>query len=179
MRKEAVNAMTRGLKGQAIVEFAFTSVLIFALLIAMVGLAVVFYSYVTISNMAREGTSYLIRNATSTDDNAVKQYIKLRGGVLQMTEPHPMRIVIEPDAAHISQRVPCGPVAVTVYYEAPLPVVSLPYIITPGRLTILPPITLRAVSKGRFEGGCTYQPTPAGTVTVVTPIATATSTPKP
>jgi hypothetical protein len=35
-----------------------------------------------------------------------------------------------------------------------LPEVSLPYIIGPGRLVVLPPVTLRAFSTGRFEGTC-------------------------
>jgi Flp pilus assembly protein TadG len=163
--------------GQSLVEFSFTAVLIIGLLIFMVGFAIVAYSYITITSMAREGTSYLTRHATVDDDEVIKNYMKARAGVLNRTEPSPMRIIIEPNAANIADRVPGGPLAVTVYYDVPLPVVSLPYIINPGRMVVLPPITLKALSKGRFEGEVSVVPT-AGTVfptaTNSGPTATAT-----
>jgi hypothetical protein len=159
-----------GQGGQTLVEFALTGVIFFALLIFMVGFAVIAYSYITITSMAREGTSYMFRQPDTTKD-VVVAHMLTRAGVLHKEAPT-MQIVITPKDE--TAWAPCVQGTVAVYYDVPLPEVSLPYIIGPGRLVILPPVKLKAVSSGFFEGECTALPTPG---TPLSGTGTSTGTP--
>ena len=53
-------------KGQALVEFALVSVILFTMLIGIVDLARLYFTYSSMSNAAREGCRYAIVNPNDT-----------------------------------------------------------------------------------------------------------------
>jgi len=145
-----------GGEGQTLVEFALTAPVLFALLVGMLLLAWVGYSYVSIASAARMGVRHMISYPTvpedtdrfGTDVDAEITYV--------VTSSMPgldwtrvvSTIVISPSVA---ARLPGTPVSVQVTYPLNLPTVRIPFVIREGSFVLIPPLYLDAVARMWLE----------------------------
>ena len=144
--------------GQALIEFALSLFVILGLMIGVVVLGVVFYTYITIDGMARAGVSYMLDNVLTLSewnnehpdqpDAPLKQYMKSKAGLLNTTEPYPMQIEISPPP---DQRFPGGYFEITVRYTLDMFSIGMPNPFTGEEITIVPPLQLKAVAGSIFE----------------------------
>ena len=125
-------------QGQSLTEFALVMPLLIALLVAILLFAWIGFSYLSITSAARQGARHIMTyNATDAEVVSVVE------------EAMPF---LNPDQAHItvmpqfSERVPITPVTVTVAYTVDLPMIRIPYFVSPGEFTLLGPIVLNAES---------------------------------
>lgn len=144
--------------GQALIEFTLSLFVILGLMIGLVALSVVFYTYITIDGMARAGVSYMLDNALTLaewndqhpdqPDAPLKEYIKSKAGLLNTNEPYPMQIEISPPP---DQRFPGGYFEITVKYTLDVFSVRMPNPFTGEEITLVPPLQLKAVAGSIFE----------------------------
>ncbi len=140
--------------GQTTVEFAITVTFFILGFFGVVGLAMVFFGWLTTTNAAREGTRYLIENPTA-EDAAVKSYICKTTIAFGMSEAScnanlaagTLYILIEPS---VSSRVPTTPMSVQVRYQVPVPTLRASFF-NGGGITFLGPITVTSMSVMRIE----------------------------
>ncbi|HDN80093.1 MAG: hypothetical protein DRI61_02635 [Chloroflexi bacterium] len=146
-------------RGQALIEFTLSLFIILALMIGVVAFGMVFYTYITIDQMARRGVSYMLDNAQTLAqwnsehpdqiDAPLIEYIKSQAGVLNTTEPYPMQIIISPPP---EERVPGGFFEVTVRYTIDAFAFRLPNPFSADEvITVVPPIRLEATAGSFFE----------------------------
>ena len=121
------------------VEFAFTVPIIVVLFISVVLLSFMLYSFVTLSHGAREGTRYIVGDPQANDAE-VSEYIKTKLGLLD-----PSRVIIDIDPP-VSERLPHGYITIRVTYPFQLVNAYVPYVISPGGITLFPPVMLNGVS---------------------------------
>jgi len=150
--------MMKAREGQALIEFTLTVPIILALFLGIAAFGVIFYTYVTIDHMAREGVAYMQANALYLDewnrehpdqiDKPLLDYIRSKAGFLDTTEPHPMKITIWPPP---DQRMPGGPFEVTVAYTTTLTTIKVPNVFGEGDILLLPPLRLKATASSFFE----------------------------
>jgi hypothetical protein len=129
--------------GQEVVEFALTAPIFVGLLVGFIYAAVLFYSQVTLTNAARVGTSYLVRNPLATDDQ-VRAVILQQLGVL---DPSRLSITITPPR---SARVESIQIDVSLRYTPPLPAIVIPNL-SGGEVARLSPLTISADSTMNVE----------------------------
>lgn len=133
--------------GQSMIEFALTFPLFLGVLIGLVGLAVLFYSYVTLQLAAREGASAIIHNTQLTPQQ-VQDIVRSMSISL---DPSALNVQVEPDTGDLNRdRIPGTRVTVTVSYTVPLPSVSIPNF-SGSSFRILGPLTISAVSNMTIE----------------------------
>jgi|GEM_PF-939245 len=141
-------------QGQAMVEFAFVFSIFILLFFGFLGLAFVFFSWLTTASAAREGARYVISNP-SASDTEINQYIcstsaGLGGGSTgcnSALSTGDLQITTEPSAAG---RIANAQVSVTVRYRVPVPTLTVPFL-DGSRLTFLGPIWVSSVAVMRID----------------------------
>ena len=117
-----------GQSGQATVEFAFTFVLFSALLMAILGLGWVFFSYASIVNAARDGSHHLMSHPLQPADpsrfaTADEEVTWIVTNSLPLLDWTNMTVTTSPPPA---QRIHGGYVAVAISYTVTLPEFNIP-----------------------------------------------------
>ena len=125
-------------RGQALVEFAFSLPVVLTVLIGFLGVAYVFYSWVTLYHAANEGVSYAVRHPNASDVEIVNNGVKpnmfsLYDASLVDVDKYPDRVTI------------------TIEYRIPLPTVRIPFVLTDGEIVLLQPLSLRVRSVGFYD----------------------------
>ncbi len=144
MMRERLRLLRRESQGQETIEFALTIPLVMGMLVGFFYAGILLYSQVTLTNAARVGTSFLVRNPLATDGE-VEDMIRAQLGVL---DPTAVTIEIEPPR---DDRVPYVQIDVSLRYRAPLPTISLPNLAGGPPITIVRPLHLRADSTLNVE----------------------------
>lgn len=140
--------------GQATVEFAFSITIFLMLLFGFLGLAIVFFSWLSVANAAREGARYVIANPTAADSQ-VKTYIcsttvilgGSSAGCNSLLSSGGLKVTIEPTQ---SARISNSQISVKVEYQVPVPTLRASFI-GGGGFTFLGPITVTSLSAMRIE----------------------------
>ncbi len=139
--------------GQAMVEFTFTFVLLCVLFIALLLLGWLFYSYVTISNAAREGSRHLLAHPVlpsdpSTFDSADAEATWVITNSVPMLNWRQMTVTITPPT---EQRVYGGYILVRIDYEVSMPRIEIPLGFTGTTIKLVGPFQLRALSRRSLD----------------------------
>jgi len=140
-------------RGQSLVEFALVMPILIALLVVIMILALVGFSYVSINSAARMGTRHMYSHPEEPEDpvrfDNVDQEITwvvttampfmdwTRATITILPQPPEDRLT--PDFSTI--------LIVRISYPMDLPHVYVPFIVTPGGFDLIPPITLNAESR--------------------------------
>lgn len=130
--------------GQNAVEFALATPLVVGLLVGLVYGAYLLYGQVTISNAARVGTTYLVRNPMA-DDEEVEGIVSAQLGILDRAA---VTIDVEPP---VESRVPQAQVDVVVGYRTSLPRVTIPNLAGGEPIVLIGDLSLRAGSTLNVE----------------------------
>jgi len=125
-------------RGQSLVEFALSLPVILMVLIGFVGMAFVFYSWVTLYHAANEGVSYAVRHPNASEVEIVNSGVK----------PNMFSLY---DASLIDVDKYPDRVAITIEYEIPLPTVRIPFVFTDGEIVLLQPLPVRVRSVGFYD----------------------------
>jgi hypothetical protein len=152
-------------EGQTISEFALTAPLLFALLVGMLLLAWIGFTYVTVFNAARMGARHMLTYPTipedterfGTDVDAEITYVVTKA--LPMLNWQRAVVTISPPVgdrdppwySEEGERRYWTQVWVRVEYPMNLPTIRIPYVIREGSFYLLPPISIAATSKMRLE----------------------------
>ena len=101
--------------GQAAVEFALTFPVLMIVLTAVMGFAVLFYSYLTMELAVREGTSSITHNPAQTVDNI---QTVVRNAMVTLD---PSQVSIDVSPSEPSAWVSCVQVSVSALYTVNVP----------------------------------------------------------
>lgn len=136
-------------EGQAIVEFAFVVTILIFLIIGIMGLAVVFFGWLTVTSAAREGARLFVENKSTTyqqvEDKICSSSFMLGGSpanCASQVDAGELVITIDPTAV---PKLENSRVTVTVEYHVPLPTVSAAFF-NGGGITFLGPIWVESKS---------------------------------
>jgi Flp pilus assembly protein TadG len=135
------------------VEFTFTFMLLIVLLVAILVFGLIFYSYLTIVNAARDGTRFLYAHPRlpspgsgfATADAEATYVITSSVSLLDWKR---MTVNITPPK---EDRIAGSWVAVEIVYNVPLPTIQLPMGFTGTTFTLVRPIELRALSRRSLD----------------------------
>ncbi len=130
--------------GQEALEFALAAPLVIGLLLGFIYTGLLLYGQVTIANAARVGTTYLVRFPLA-EDSEVEEVVRGQLGVLDRSR---ITIEIEPSRA---ERVPHVQVDVTLRYQAPRPLLSIPNLGGGEPIVLIRPVSLQANSTLNVE----------------------------
>ncbi len=139
--------------GQQMVEFALTFTIFCALLMALALFGVVFFSYASLTNAAREGSRHLMAHPLLpadpvTFETADEEAIYVVTSSLPLLDWHNMTIQIMPEPA---LRVPGGYVAVQIQYTLQLLDINIPLLGGDSSIHLLGPVTLRTLSRRSLD----------------------------
>lgn len=140
--------------GQAAVEFAMTFAIFVLGFFGIVGLAIVFFAWLTSVNGAREGARYIIARPTATDSEVTAQICRTTIG-LGMSEANcnsnvsngTLSVLIEPG---VSWCLPGTQMSVKVDYRVPVPTLRASFF-NGGGITFLGPVTVTSTAVMRIE----------------------------
>ena len=142
-------------KGQSLAEFALTMPLLVALLVGIIALAWVGFSYVSIASAARMGARHMIGlNPADRPENADlfasadEEIVHVVTSTMPYLNWRQAEIVVLP--GDTSERVFGADVSVQITYTMDTPEIRIPYIIREGFFVLIPPLTLRASSQMRI-----------------------------
>ena len=141
-------------EGQTTLEFALVAPLLFALLAAMLLLAWIGFTYVSVASAARMGVRHLISYPTVPEDTTKfgndtdAEITHVITSAMPGLDWARANIVISPT---VDARTPGIPVEVQVSYPLSLPTVRIPYVFREGALTLIPPLSLNAVARMWLE----------------------------
>jgi len=136
-------------QGQSLVEFALVMPLLIGLLVAIMLFAWIGFSYVSITSAARQGTRWMMTYPTEPKDpdrfaTADQEITYMITSAMPFLPWQNATITISPPVA---DREPIVNVVVHIEYPVNLPVIRIPYFVTPGEFVLLPPIVLNAESR--------------------------------
>jgi hypothetical protein len=155
MKLHRPNAAGHG--GQSLTEFAFTMPLLVGLLVGIMGLAWIGYSYVSITSAARMGTRHLMTYPQEPEDpiqfsdidaevthivTSSMIFLDWRQATIVITPPIADRVVDPSDPVYIQIRIT---------YPVNLPTIEIPYLVTDGSITVMQPLELQATSRMRLD----------------------------
>jgi Flp pilus assembly protein TadG len=129
--------------GQTMVEFALILPFLLILIIGIMGFTLLFFSYVTMQNAVREGTTHIVHNTRNTTIAQVKQLVISYTVALDRSA---MRVDVSPSE---SAWVSGARVSVSAYYTVPLPTISIPTL--SGRIDVISPFQVHADSVMTIE----------------------------
>mgnify|MGYP001824239901 CR=1 FL=1 len=141
-------------EGQSAVEFALVAPLLFALLVGMLLLAWIGFTYVSVSSAARMGVRHLISYPIVPEDtarfgnDADAEITHVITSAMPGLDWARATIVISPTVTARTSEIP---VEVQVSYPLNLPTVRVPYVIREGSFTLIPPLALDAVARMWLE----------------------------
>ncbi|GEM_PF-3767999 len=125
-------------RGQALLEFALSLPVVLMVLIGFVGMAYLFYSWITLYHAANEGVSYAVRYPQATEFQIVQNAIR----------PNMFALY---DASNIVVRKYPDRVTILIEYQVPLPTVRIPYVLTDGEVVLLQPFPMRVRSVAFYD----------------------------
>ncbi len=131
------------------IEFTFTFMMLIGVMAALIMFCMLFFMQASIMHAAQTGSRHLLTFPRVPDDGvtfatADEEALWVITNTVPWLDWDLMDITIEPPAA---QRVLGTYVAVQIKYDAPLPTIEIPFIITEGSFVLLPPIELSALSR--------------------------------
>lgn len=143
--------------GQSLLEFALTFPLLIALLLAMIVIAWVGFSFISITSAVRMGARWMLNypqhptaplepGYPSVDDE-IKAHVFQAMPMLPTDEPTTV-VTIAPAP---EDRVTGEQVSVTINYTVNLPTIRIPYVIVDGGVTLSQPFTLQVQSRMTLE----------------------------
>jgi Flp pilus assembly protein TadG len=151
-----------GQRGQSLTEFALTMPLLLALLVGIVMLAWVGFSYVSITSAARMGARHMVSNPIEPDEpdrfasaDAEITYVVtssmpfLNWQEAQITilpQPPTSRVVVNPNNPNEPNYM-----SVQILYPVDLPTVRIPYVLSEGSFVLMQPISLQATARMRLD----------------------------
>ncbi len=140
--------------GQATVEFALTVSIFIMLLFGFIGLAIVFFAWLTTVSAAREGARYVISNPSATDaqiKNAIcSSSVMLGGSATTCNNLTNTNLIITTEPAVASDRIPNAQISVKVQYRAQVPTLGVTWL-NGGRMTFLGPIWVSSQAVMRID----------------------------
>lgn len=137
VRKMALRVSSRE-KGQALVEFALSLPVVLIVLIGFVGMAYIFYSWVTLYHATNEGISYAVRHPNASETEIIQNGIRPNMYALY-------------DASNIDVDKYPDRVTILIEYRIPLPTVRIPYVLTEGEVVLLQPLSVRVRGVGFYD----------------------------
>jgi Flp pilus assembly protein TadG len=150
--------------GQAMVEFAMTIAIFALLLFGLIGMAIVFFAWLTTSSAARDGARFLVGDytasgdllggPTATDQDVITHIcttsVMLGGSPTacqDLVDAGELEIMVEPSNSDgDSDRLQGSSVSVTVRFRVPVPTMRVPFLGTSG-ITFLGPIWVQSASR--------------------------------
>lgn len=140
-------------KGQSLAEFALTVPFLVALLAMLLLIAWTGFSYISITNAARHGTRHMVSFPRVPQDpvrfaSADEEITYVITSAMPMLDWKRAVITLSPDTPN---RFPDVQVSVHIIYPLNNPTFSIPYIVAEGSFTVLPPMTVSAVSTMRID----------------------------
>lgn len=143
----------RSEEGQSLTEFALTVPFLVALLVAILLIAWVGFSYISITNAARHGTRHMVSYPRMPQDPVTFSHIddEIRHVITSAMPYLDWRRATINISPVREQRFPDIQVSVQVIYPLNNPTFSIPSVFGEGNITILPPMTVSAVSTMRID----------------------------
>lgn len=135
------------------VEFALMLPVFILVFLGLFGMAIIFFSFVTAQNAAREGARYVIANPAATTNEINTQICSVTAGFGSPSaclSKISSELVITVEPANASERNANVPVAVTIRYRVPVPTLSVSFLNQPA-FTFLAPIWVSGRSVMRIE----------------------------
>jgi cobalt transporter subunit CbtB len=134
-------------------ETALTLPFLVALLVGLILIAWVGFSYISITNAARHGTRHMISYPRMPQDpvrfaSADEEIMFVITSSMPVLDWRRAQITISPPLA---SRFPDIQVSVQIVYPIDNPTISIPYVVREGSFTLLPPLTVSAVSTMRID----------------------------
>jgi hypothetical protein len=151
-------SVRRNQSGQSLAEFALTMPLLIALLVGIMLLAWVGFSYVSITSAARMGARHMVSYPVEADDpgrfpDVDDEILYVVTSTMPFMDWRQAEITILPQPP--DSRLDFGDepvyVSVQIVYPVNLPTIEIPYVIRPGSFYLLPPVTLQATSRMRVD----------------------------
>lgn len=151
----------RDQRGQSLAEFALTMPLLIGLLVGIIILAWIGFTYVSITSAARMGTRQMVsypvepeHPARFADADAEITYMVT--STMPFLNWQAAQIIISPSLDKrrvINTSEPGQPsyMSVQVVYPVNNPTIEIPYIIRDGSFVLLPPISLQATARMRLD----------------------------
>lgn len=140
--------------GQAMVEFALTISIFIMLLFGFLGLAIVFFAWLTTVSAAREGARYVISNPSATDTqikNAIcSSSVMLGGSASNCNNLTNSDLIITTEPSSASARIPNAQISVRVQYRAQVPTLGVTWL-NGSRMTFLGPIWVSSQAVMRID----------------------------
>jgi Flp pilus assembly protein TadG len=146
--------LSRDQNGQGLAEFAMTMPLLIALLVGIMALAWIGFSYVSITSAARMGARHMLTYPIQPEDPAKfadvdAEITYVITSSMALLNWHQATITISPQPPSV--RFSGTQVSVQIVYHMNSPTIRIPYVVRPGSFVLLPPITLNAISRMRLD----------------------------
>jgi len=140
-------------RGQQMVEFTLTFIMLVALLMALAAMGWMFFTYATITHAAQEGSRHLMAHPVLPKDQvtfstADEETTWVVTNSLPMLDWRQATINILPD---VSLRVPGGYVAVEIGYTMTMPEFRIPRVFDEGMFVLGGPLELHAASRKSLD----------------------------
>jgi uncharacterized membrane protein len=144
--------------GQSLAEFALTMPLLIALLVGIMLLAWIGFTYVSVTSAARMGARHMVsypiepeNPARFADADAEITYVVTSGMPFLDWKQAEITILPQPPEDRLVGGKEQLYVSIQVVYPVNLPVIQVPYVIREGSFYLLPPVTLQATSRMRVD----------------------------
>jgi hypothetical protein len=143
--------------GQSLAEFALTMPFLIALLVGIALLALIGFSYVSITSAARMGARHMVSYPVEPEDpdftDADAEITYVVTSTMPLLDWRRAKITILPQPPE--SRLDFGPepiyASVQITYPVNLPTIKIPYVIREGYFYLLPPVSLQATSRMRID----------------------------
>jgi hypothetical protein len=141
-------------RGQAMTEFALTVPLLVALLVAIMAMAWMGFTLLSITSGARQGARHMATYYDRPSDpwqfpSADAEITYVITTSMPFLDWRKAEIILWPE--NVQDRVPGIQVSVEVRYPMSWPTIEIPWIVAEGSFTLLPPINLNAISSMRLD----------------------------
>jgi Flp pilus assembly protein TadG len=149
-------------QGQSMTEFALTMPLLIGLLVGIILLAWVGFTYVSITSAARMGVRHMVSYPVEPEnpgrfadiDSEITYMVTTTMPFLNWREAQ-ITILPQPPADRlvVNPKDPSQPtyMSVQIVYPVHNPTIKIPYIIRDGSFVLLPPISLQATARMRLD----------------------------
>ena len=145
-------------RGQSLIEFALTMPLLIALLVGILLLAWIGFSYVSITSAARMGVRHMVSYPIEPEDagrfaNADAEITHIVTASTPIINWSEAEITLQPQPPESRLVGGMNPLymSVDIVYPMNLPTVRIPYVLSEGSFYLVPPITLRVTSRMRLD----------------------------
>jgi hypothetical protein len=161
-RQHQIQVGRRDQQGQSLTEFALTMPLLIGLLVGIILLAWVGFTYVSITSAARMGTRHMVSYPIEPEnparfadiDSEITHVVTSAMPYLNWQEAQITILPQPPEKRRvISSDHPGQPtyMSVGIVYPVNNPTIEIPYLIRDGSFVLLPPISLQATARMRLD----------------------------